>query len=276
MINYFGNGNNNKNIIFYDCIQNSIYPRRINPSILFSSKDNSQNINYNVCEICQQLSLSSDCPACNIINSTKFSETQSENCYFSIYEGGKTMQNQYVNWNPEYRAGEMKIISKTGIYNLPNISLLNNSPREIMPGENINLLKKESFAGSYMPNNITPYPFGILGNTVKMAETQDQFLQDKKILYDDEILHDDEIYSKYCNKYSLLSDILYNLPKGTKNNPIVYFVRICRGTDPERVQLVRQKSIKQESNMLRNLSDLQEGRGRRKDVGADESKGSPE
>ena len=248
----FFNVFDDKNIIFKDCIQNSPIERNINPSILFSSKDNTQGINYNICSICNKLT---SCPSCDIINSKKISDTDTDkkNCYFSIYEGGtpsKTISNQFVYWDPEYESTSGKAYSKTGIYNLPNTSLFNEFLKLFNTTADKEEIFKKCFSGSYMPNNIASYPFEIVGDIVKMMEEQAKFSEEKKIIYDG-----DEICAKYNKKCSLLSDILRNLPIGTKNNPIVYFIRICRSVNErDRVQLVRQRSIKLYPSMLRQLS----------------------
>jgi hypothetical protein len=263
------------------CIQTK-YGRSIVPAYLFSSQSNyGERINYDICEVCNN-SLD-NCKMCQILKQFKES---SPNCTFSIYDSGVSCANLTVSW--KCRLGSERdgviFLSKIGIYKLPNVEIANVADWQSLPNAKTKaeLYSKYSgweenhgFEGSFMPMNIPRFNgitqvFDLSGDARIQAEQENRqhriesdslsidHTEDKLQPHIDSIsVNPNQIWERYGERKSSLHHIIYNVPRGTVEHPMVYFINACRIAAPSQLPMLRQQSAEQaKSAIKRVLTDV--------------------
>jgi hypothetical protein len=247
------------------CVQ-WLLDRSITPAYLFSYQGYlGERINFDICQVCtMQLK---PCKMCQILQQFK---RKSPNCSFSIYDSGSVCANLGIIWDSKIGSESSKLtLTKLGIYKLPNNELSlysddipSDSSKEKLYSKYPKWEEENAFRGSFMPMDISVYStLGIIKTTDKILEENRQHKSTAAMMkgYDHEIprilpdrIETDPsiIWDKYGNKNSTLHHIIYNVPRGTVEHPMVYFVDACRTAFPSQLPLLRQYSEYQAKPIL--------------------------
>ena len=259
------------------CIQRAS-DRSITPAYIASYQSNvGERINYDICYAC--IFEMQKCKLCDTLQTFKRLKM---NCSFNIYDSGASCANLSINWKcgigSSTHAG--RSLMKIGIYKLPNYELSMHVDRTTLPSAKteIELYKKfpdwestRAFEGSFMPTSIPVYSiFGKIKSTDELLEDNRlHTVATERLKYHDptipmvvpelSTIETDPtiIWNKYGNKNSTLHHIIYNMPRGTVEHPMVYFVAACRTAFHHQLPLARQLSSEESKPFLkRTLSHL--------------------
>ena len=262
------------------CVQ-SKYGRTVVPAYLFSYQSGDiARINYNICNICKNAL--NDCKICKLLALHKNNES---NCTFSIYNSGAICSNLSINWDTILgsETQNMLFLSKIGIYKLPNFELSSIPNWTKLPSAKTyseleikypDWSRNVAFEGSFMPSNIPRFHTQFRleekkGEDLMKAQEENRIhqLRTEEIKSKDpngpidhgKILVDPkEIWDKYGLRNSSLHHIIYNVPRGTKEHPMVYFINVCRVASETRIDNLRQMSDSYSKPLVhRNLSEIE-------------------
>ena len=261
------------------CLQEST-DRSIVPAYLLSYQSE-KKVNYDIHEVCKYLSDNykngMDCNACKVLDRYKKSGKS-----FNIYDSGSICSNLTIYWTSFIGSKQKQGLQKLGIYKLPNEELssykiIETDTIEELHEKNSSWEDSEAFRGSFMPHNVGLKIKNWNEERMEMDDLEEvNRIQRKYKEENDRVLEIDhlqentipsldsmetdpiKLWDKYGNHTSSLHHIIYNLPRGTVENPMVYFVSSCRSTSDGLYPLIRQVSEMNDPLLYRYLSEVDE------------------